>query len=135
MEQTWDSWNMDGVLVLDKPAGITSHDAVNRLRRVTGERSIGHLGTLDPMATGVLPMLLGRLTRLAQFYLHCEKEYEGEIRLGFATDTYDATGEPVGAATRASCSEAQIREAAAKFVGLIEQTPPPYSAKKIAGVP
>ena len=84
---------MDGVLVLDKPAGMTSHDAVNRLRRITGERSIGHLGTLDPMATGVLPMLLGRKTRLAQFYLHCEKEYEGEIRLGFATDTYDATGQ------------------------------------------
>jgi len=126
---------MDGVLVLDKPGGITSHDAVNRLRRITGERSIGHLGTLDPMATGVLPMLLGRMTRLAQFYLHCEKDYEGEICLGFATDTYDATGEPTGLAHEVNCSEAQIREVAGQFVGVIEQTPPSYSAKKIAGVP
>jgi len=126
---------MDGVLVLDKPGGITSHDAVNRLRRITGERSIGHLGTLDPMATGVLPMLLGRMTRLAQFYLHCEKEYEGEIRLGFATDTYDATGEPTGSSNQVNCSEVQIREVAERFVGVIEQTPPSYSAKKIAGVP
>jgi tRNA pseudouridine55 synthase len=126
---------MDGILILDKPAGMTSHDVVNRLRRITGERSIGHLGTLDPMATGVLPMLLGRMTRLAQFYLHCEKEYEGEIRLGFATDTYDASGEPTGAQVQPGCSEAEIRETAARFVGLIEQTPPPFSAKKIAGVP
>jgi len=126
---------MDGVLVLDKPAGMTSHDAVNRLRRITGERSIGHLGTLDPMATGVLPMLLGRMTRLAQFYLHCEKEYEGEIRLGFATDTYDATGQATGAEIEVKCSEAEIREAAGKFAGVIEQMPPPYSAKKVAGVP
>ena len=126
---------MDGVLVLDRPAGMTSHDAVNRLRRITGERSIGHLGTLDPMATGVLPMLLGRMTRLAQFYLHCEKEYEGEIRLGFATDTYDATGQATGAEIEVKCSEAEIREAAGKFSGVIEQMPPPYSAKKVAGVP
>ena len=126
---------MDGVLILDKPAGMTSHDAVNRLRRITGERSIGHLGTLDPMATGVLPMLLGRMTRLAQFYLHCEKEYEGEIRLGFATDTYDATGQATGAEVEVRCSEAEIREAAGKFAGVIEQVPPPYSAKKVAGVP
>src|SRR5579859_3093777 len=128
---------MDGVLILDKPAGMTSHDAVNRLRRITGERSIGHLGTLDPMATGVLPMLLGRMTRLAQFYLYCEKTYEGEIRLGYATDTYDATGEPSGPAVAVNCQEqeAEIRAAAAGFVGVIEQTPPPYSAKKISGVP
>jgi tRNA pseudouridine55 synthase len=125
---------MDGVLILDKPGGMTSHDAVNRLRKIAGERSIGHLGTLDPMATGVLPMLLGRMTRLAQFYLHSEKEYEGEIRLGFATDTYDATGERVGSEVEVRCSEAEIREAAAAFVGTIEQTPPPFSAKKIAGV-
>lgn len=126
---------MDGVLILDKPAGMTSHDAVNRLRRITGERSIGHLGTLDPMATGVLPMLLGRMTRLAQFYLHCEKEYEGEIRLGFATDTYDATGQPTGPAVAVNCSEAEVCQAAKEFEGLIEQTPPAYSAKKLSGVP
>src|SRR5579859_6575140 len=111
---------MDGVLILDKPAGMTSHDAVNRLRRITGERSIGHLGTLDPMATGVLPMLLGGMTRLAQFYLHCEKEYEGEIRLGFATDTYDATGETMGPEKDVNCPEAEIRQAAGRFVGVIE---------------
>src|SRR5947209_18490664 len=101
---------MDGVLVLDKPAGMTSHDAVNRLRRITGERSIGHLGTLDPMATGVLPMLLGRMTRLAQFYLHCEKEYEGEIRLGFANDTFDATGQDTGAEIEVKCLAVMILE-------------------------
>ena len=80
---------MDGVLALDKPAGMTSHDAVNRLRRITGERSIGHLGTLDPMATGVLPMLLGRMTRLAQFYLHCEKEYEGKLGMSHGSILVD----------------------------------------------
>ena len=77
---------MNGVLVIDKPAGMTSHDVVNRVRRLLQERSVGHLGTLDPMATGVLPLLLGKLTRLAQFYTGAEKIYEGQIRFGFATD-------------------------------------------------
>src|SRR5437667_7735407 len=81
------------VLVIDKPAGLTSHDVVNRMRRILGQKSIGHLGTLDPAATGVLPVVTGSLTRLAQFYLHSEKCYEGEIHFGFATDTYDADGE------------------------------------------
>ena len=84
---------MNGVLIIDKPAGLTSHDVVNRVRRILGERSIGHLGTLDPMATGVLPLVTGSLTRLAQFYTASEKTYEGTIRFGFATDTYDAEGE------------------------------------------
>jgi len=75
---------------------MTSHDVVNRLRRITGERAIGHLGTLDPMATGVLPLLMGKYTRLAQYYAAAEKSYRGDIRLGFATDTYDADGEPAG---------------------------------------
>src|SRR5450759_3586095 len=87
---------MNGVLVIDKPAGMTSHDVVNRVRRLLKERSVGHLGTLDPMATGVLPLVLGKLTRLAQFYTGAEKVYEGQIRFGFATDTYDAEGEPAG---------------------------------------
>ena len=87
---------LNAVLIIDKPAGFTSHDVVNRLRRITGERSIGHLGTLDPMATGVLPMVLGRYTRLAQFFTDARKTYEGEIRLGFATTTYDAEGDPIG---------------------------------------
>ncbi len=85
---------MNGVVIIDKPAGLTSHDVVNRVRRILGQRSVGHLGTLDPSATGVLPIVLGNLTRLAQFYLHSEKTYEGVIRFGFATDTYDADGEP-----------------------------------------
>ena len=87
---------MNGLLVIDKPGGMTSHDVVNRLRKITGERSIGHLGTLDPMATGVLPLLLGKFTRLAQYFSSAEKSYSGTIRFGFATDTYDAEGEPAG---------------------------------------
>src|SRR5271154_2292355 len=87
---------MNAVLIIDKPAGMTSHDVVNRARRILGQRSIGHLGTLDPMATGVLPLVTGSLTRLAQFYMHSEKTYEGVIRFGFATNTYDADGEPLG---------------------------------------
>src|ERR1700734_1580984 len=83
---------MNGLLVLNKPAGMTSHDVVEVVRRATGERAIGHLGTLDPMATGVLPLLLGRYTRLAQFFGTAEKGYEGTIRFGFATDTFDAEG-------------------------------------------
>src|SRR5437660_2354217 len=84
---------MNGVLIIDKPAGLTSHDVVNRVRRILGQRSVGHLGTLDPLATGVLPLVIGNLTRLAQFYTTSEKEYEGVIRFGFATDTYDADGD------------------------------------------
>src|SRR5437763_13566235 len=95
---------MNGLLVLDKPAGVTSHDVVAIVRRATGEKSIGHLGTLDPMATGVLPMLLGRMTRLAQFYLHCEMEYLGEIRMGFDTDTFDAIGLIIGADDVVKCT-------------------------------
>ena len=87
---------MNGLLVIDKPGGMTSHDVVNRLRRITGEKSIGHLGTLDPMATGVLPLLLGKYTRLAQYFSSAEKSYTGTIRFGFATDTYDAEGEAAG---------------------------------------
>ena len=127
---------MTGVIVIDKPQGLTSHDVVNRVRRLAGERSVGHLGTLDPMATGVLPLVLGNFTRLAQFYLGAQKSYEGEIRFGFATDTYDAEGEPEGAPSEAAgLTMERIREAASHFVGTIQQMPPPFSAKKIAGVP
>src|ERR1017187_5412628 len=87
--------SMNGILVLDKPQGLTSHDVVNRVRRILGQRSVGHLGTLDPSATGVLPVVTGNFTRLAQFYAHSEKTYEGAIRFGFATSTYDADGEPI----------------------------------------
>lgn len=114
---------------------MTSHDVVNRVRRILGEKSIGHLGTLDPMATGVLPLVTGRLTRLAQFYTSSNKSYEGEIRFGFATDTYDAEGEQVGEACEVKVTLEQVREAAMAFVGVIQQVPPSYSAKKIGGVP
>jgi len=126
---------MNAVLVVDKPQGMTSHDVVNRVRRILGERSVGHLGTLDPMATGVLPLVVGKLTRLAQFYTHSEKEYEGTIRFGFATDTYDADGMPATAIYDRLPSLEQVREAAARFRGVIQQVPPPFSAKKISGVP
>jgi tRNA pseudouridine55 synthase len=104
------------------------------VRRITGERSVGHLGTLDPMATGVLPLVLGRYTRLAQFFNESSKVYEGEIRFGFATDTYDAQGAPVGPVSSAQPSLAQIHHELAAFNGCIQQLPPIYSAKKIHGV-
>ena len=130
---------MNGLLVIDKPAGMTSHDVVYRLRKITGERSIGHLGTLDPMATGVLPMLLGKFTRLAQYFSSAEKSYAGTIRFGFATDTYDAEGEPAGpdrsAVLDPPLSLERIQAAAARFHGEMEQMPPAFSAKKIAGKP
>jgi len=126
---------MNAVLVVDKAAGLTSHDVVNRVRRILGERSVGHLGTLDPLATGVLPLVLGSLTRLAQFYTSSEKVYEGVIRFGFATVTYDADGEPVGPVQNASLSLGEVQDAAGRFRGVIQQGPPPFSAKKIQGVP
>jgi tRNA pseudouridine55 synthase len=126
---------MNGLLVMDKPAGMTSHDVVAIVRRATGERSIGHLGTLDPMATGVLPLLLGKYTRLAQFFGQSEKWYEGRIRFGYATDTFDAEGEPTSAPVPLELSLDQLRKLAESFHGEIDQVPPVYSAKKIQGVP
>lgn len=126
---------MDGVLIINKPARMTSHDVVARVRRILNERSAGHLGTLDPSATGVLPLVVGRFTRLAAFYTEADKRYEGVIRFGVATDTYDADGEPMGSPQKVNFSFEQLQEAAASFVGRIEQVPPPFSAKKIAGVP
>ena len=130
---------MNGLLVVDKPGGMTSHDVVNRLRKITGEKSIGHLGTLDPMATGVLPLLLGKFTRLAQYFSTDEKSYTGAIRFGFATDTYDAEGDPTGPDVWNEVGPAltfeRIRQAAARFHGEMDQLPPPFSAKKIQGTP
>jgi tRNA pseudouridine55 synthase len=126
---------MKGVIVIDKPPGLTSHDVVNRVRRILGQRSVGHLGTLDPSATGVLPIVLGNLTRLAQFYVQSEKTYEGVIRFGFATDTYDSDGEPTTPPQDVHINGDEVRALAARFQGSIEQMPPPFSAKKIAGVP
>jgi tRNA pseudouridine55 synthase len=131
---------MNGVIIIDKPAGWTSHDVVNRMRRILQQRSVGHLGTLDPLATGVLPLVTGGLTRLAQFYTASEKTYEGVIRFGFATNTYDADGEPAGDPQSSTLSLANpslenLQKLAANFQGLIDQVPPPFSAKKIHGVP
>jgi tRNA pseudouridine55 synthase len=126
---------MNGVIILDKPAGWTSHDVVNRMRRILGQRSVGHLGTLDPLATGVLPLVTGSLTRLAQFYTTSEKTYEGVIRFGFATNTYDADGEPAGDPQPVTPTLAHLQQLATRFQGLIDQVPPPFSAKKIQGVP
>jgi len=126
---------VDAVLIVDKPAGMTSHDVVARVRRIVGEKSVGHLGTLDPMATGVLPLVLGRFTRLAQFYNEADKRYEGTIRFGWATDTYDAEGQPTGLKQSVELSLEQVQAAAGEFIGEISQYPPPFSAKKIAGIP
>jgi tRNA pseudouridine55 synthase len=132
---------VDGVLIIDKPAGITSHDVVARVRKSLGERRVGHTGTLDPFATGVLVVLLGRATRLAQFLSGAEKEYEAVIRLGYATDTGDATGKRIDGGTNITTETQrhtevhgeEIESALASLRGEIEQTPPMYSAKKIAG--
>jgi tRNA pseudouridine55 synthase len=130
---------VNGLLVVDKPGGMTSHDVVNRLRKIAGERSVGHLGTLDPMATGVLPLMMGKFTRLAQFFSAAEKSYEGAIRFGFATDTYDAEGEAAGPDVWGDFADGvtleRVRTAAEPFRGEMQQMPPPFSAKKIAGKP
>jgi tRNA pseudouridine55 synthase len=130
---------VNGLLVVDKPGGMTSHDVVAKLRRITGEKSIGHLGTLDPMATGVLPLLLGKYTRLAQYFSSAEKTYTGAIRFGFSTDTYDAEGAAAGPDAWLDLVPAltlgHVRAAAARFRGEMEQTPPAFSAKKIDGKP
>lgn len=130
---------MHGALIIDKPAGPSSHDVVARVRRATGIRRIGHTGTLDPMATGVLVLLLGRATRLARFLGAGEKAYDATVRLGIATDTYDATGReaPVDAAEPIPASavdRAAIEAALAGFRGGFRQSPPPYSAKHVGGV-
>lgn len=125
---------MDGLLVVDKPTGPTSHDVVARVRRVLSERRVGHTGTLDPTATGVLPLVLGRATRLARFLTAGEKSYDAEIRLGVETDSYDAAGTPVGppyAGRWPSCDE--VVRALDAFRGEVLQQPPGFSAKKVGG--
>lgn len=126
---------VDGVIVVDKPEGLTSHDVVNRMRRLANTRKVGHLGTLDPMATGVLPLVLGRATRLAQFFSAAEKTYDARIQFGWATDTYDREGSPVSQPITPNFTLADLEAALERFRGTILQTPPPFSAKKIAGTP
>lgn len=126
---------MNGLIIIDKPAGITSHDAVYAVRRSAAEKSVGHLGTLDPMATGVLPLLLGKYTRLAQFFGTAEKEYTGTIRFGFSTESYDADGEATSAPVALNKNLDELQQLAKHFHGEMEQLPPIFSAKKINGVP
>ena len=125
---------MDGLIVIDKPIGPTSHDVVARMRRVLRERRIGHTGTLDPLATGVLPLVIGRATRLARFLSGSDKVYEAVVRLGFATDTGDAEGTPLGPPSAGPLpTRPLIDEALNAFRGRFQQTPPAFSAKKVAG--
>ncbi len=125
----------DGILVVHKPSGKTSHDVVEAVRRMAGFRGIGHLGTLDPLATGVLVLALGRATRLARFYGNRRKRYTCVVRFGFATDTYDADGEALGPDSAPSLDPDQLAILAAQFIGKIQQMPPAFSAKKIHGRP
>lgn len=127
---------MNGILIIDKPAGITSHDVVSRVRRILHTKRVGHTGTLDPFATGVMVILVGQATRLAQFLDKDTKEYEAAVRFGFETDTGDRTGERRGEDEKGRRGELRIEEIAAvlpRFRGEIMQTPPMYSAKKIDG--
>lgn len=135
MPQKSQGVELDGILVVDKPQGRTSHDVVEAVRRLVGFRQIGHFGTLDPLATGVLVLALGPATRLARFYAGRRKRYTCAVRFGFATDTYDADGEAQGEDKVPMLDPAEIEALAGKFVGKIEQTPPPFSAKKIRGRP
>ena len=124
---------MDGVIVVDKAEGWTSHDVVAKMRGIARTRRIGHLGTLDPIATGVLPLVIERATRLAQFYTRSDKIYEGAVRFGWSTNTYDRAGEATGPKTDVMVDPAQLEALLERFRGEILQTPPPVSAKKIDG--
>ena len=125
---------MDGAIVVDKGDGWTSHDVVGKMRRIANTRKIGHLGTLDPIATGVLPLVIGRATRLAQFYTRSDKVYEALVRFGFSTDTYDRAGSPTSPETQPDIDAAQLEKLLDAFRGEILQVPPPVSAKKVDGV-
>lgn len=125
----------DGVLNVNKPSGWTSHDVVVKIRSLLGGAKVGHAGTLDPAATGVLPVLVGRGTRIAEYLLEWDKEYRGILRLGETTDTQDATGTVLSSCSVEDLADERIRETAARFVGPCLQVPPMYSAVKIAGVP
>lgn len=121
-----------GIIIIDKPQDWTSMDVCGKLRRLYGERRVGHAGTLDPMATGVLPVFVGRATRAVQFAESGEKEYLARLRLGLVTDTQDTTGTPLAQAP-VTCTRAQVEAALAPFRGEIQQIPPMYSALKVNG--
>jgi tRNA pseudouridine55 synthase len=124
---------LDGVIVVDKPEGWTSHDVVARTRHIAQTKKIGHLGTLDPIATGVLPLVIGRATRLAQFYTRSDKVYEGVVRFGWSTDTYDRAGEPTSEKREVVLDPDELERALDRFRGEFAQTPPQVSAKKVDG--
>ena len=126
---------MDGVIIVDKPREWTSHDVVNKMRRLAGTRKIGHLGTLDPGATGVLPLVIGRATRLAQFFTRNDKTYQGVIHFGYSTDSYDMDGVAMSSETPVTLDREALETLFDRFRGEIQQIPPPVSAKKVAGRP
>jgi tRNA pseudouridine55 synthase len=126
---------VDGVVIIDKPSGWTSHDVVAKIRNLTKVKKVGHTGTLDPFATGVLPLTLGRATRLTNYFLASDKAYHGVMRFGFATTTYDVDGEALGEDTRPELSLPTLRDIFGRYQGTLLQTLPPYSAKKVQGRP
>jgi tRNA pseudouridine55 synthase len=126
---------VDGVIIVDKPREWTSHDVVNKMRRLAGTRKIGHLGTLDPGATGVLPLVIGRATRLAQFFTRNDKTYQGVIHFGYSTDSYDMDGVATSPETPVMLDRQALETLLDRFRGEIQQVPPPVSAKKVAGRP
>jgi tRNA pseudouridine55 synthase len=126
---------MDGLILIDKPQGLTSHDVVVRVRKILSEPRVGHFGTLDPLATGLLLLAAGQATRLFQLFAKTDKRYQGTIRLGYSTDTYDAMGRRTSPEEMSPPDRGLLAEAVKKFVGPLKQVPPPYSAKKLAGRP
>jgi tRNA pseudouridine55 synthase len=124
---------LNGTIVVDKPEGWTSHDVVNKVRRLARTRRVGHLGTLDPIATGVLPLVIERATRLAQFYVHSDKIYEGVVRFGWSTGTYDRAGEPTSPRHEVELRATEIEPLLDRFRGEFLQNPPPVSAKRVGG--
>jgi len=127
--------NFEGILLVDKPQGITSHDVVDRVRRKLKMKKVGHAGTLDPNATGLLIILVGRATKVSQYLMSLDKEYQGEIKLGEATNTFDCEGDVTATCPVPALSEEELRAAMREFVGDQYQLPPMFSAKKIDGVP
>ena len=125
----------EGILLVDKPQGITSHDVVDRVRRIYRMKKVGHAGTLDPMATGLMIILVGKATKVSQYLMSMDKEYTGTLKLGQVTDSQDADGEVIEEAPVPELTEAQVRESMKSFLGDQYQTPPMYSAKKVNGQP
>src|SRR5216684_7859493 len=125
---------IDGLVLVDKKSGITSHDAVETFRRRSKIKKVGHTGTLDPLATGLLVLCVGKATRLQAYLMGMEKTYEGVMQFGWATDSYDAAGEPAGETTEVNVEHIDFTPLVAPFLGAIEQMPPQFSAKKVGGV-